>query len=718
MGIKKFFAGAAAVPVIIIAVILVIYFLFLPPIFKYIIENQGEKYLGRKVEVGYTGFNIFKGSFNMHHLKIYEPDGKSLFLSFRRFYINFNVPDIFRQIYHLESVGLDEPVIHITQADSTFNFSDIMARFASDSTEAEEENPGDTSAAMPVKYIVGDFSLTSGLLSYFNPDFKLKDTIKNLNIAVPGVAWDDPEIYVSFLFKLASGGDFSGNISFNTEDQSMILKDTIANFNLSNYRHYLDPYLVTGSLNGFLNTQNYLVGNASTFDLNLTGNLSLDDFSITDTSGSVVAGFREFSVTFDSINFSEDILSFGTISLVEPVINYIMTPEGDNFTAMMPVTAPSDSISGETSPEAGYSGENPLEMMVAYIQQSIDTYLFQSYSISRIQLTNGKINYEDYTPVEPFRAKIDSLTLTLSNLTTNVDRSYGSLFSRLNEEGHFKADISVDPHNLLNMDLSYELSSLMVPDFNPYAVHYIAYPFPRGAFNYEGSLVINDYKLNSNNKIVIEKIYVGEKVKNTTAVSLPVKLAIAILRDRNGDIKLDVPVSGDLNDPKVKIWRIILDILKNIIIKAATAPYDMLASAFGGNEEDYKDIRYQYQQIAPLEKQQKQLSRIASILTDKPELNVSFTQVVDPEQEKVRIAIEEAQKLYPGDSLAYLSLAGTEEIKRIQAEVMAERNRLLILYMTENLIIPVERFSVFLSNDPSQANPEYPFFSIKFDVKE
>jgi len=593
MGIKKFVAGSTAVPVIIIAVILVIYFLFLPPILKYIIETQGEKQLGRKVEVGYTGFNIFKGSFNMHHLKIYESDGKSVFLSFRRFYVNMNVPDMFRKIYHIESIGLDEPAIHIAQADSTFNFSDILERFSSDSTETEEEKPADTAASEAIKYIVEDFSLTSGLLSYFNPDFKLKDTIKNLNIEVPGFAWDDPEIDITFLFELASGGDFSGNISFNTNDQSMILRDTISNFNLSNYSHYLNPYLLTGSLNGYLNTKNILIGNTSTFDLNLTGDLSLADFSITDTSGSVVAGFREFSVTFDSINFSEDILNFGTISLVEPVINFIMTPEGDNFTAMMPETDSIDSTSTETQSETAYSGENPLEMMVAYIQQSINTYLFQSYNISRIQLINGTINYDDFTPDEPFRARIDSLTLVLSSLTTSVDRSYGSLYSRLNEEGHFKADISVDPHNLLNMDLKYELSSLMVPDLNPYAVHYIAYPFPRGAFNYEGSLVIADRKLSSNNKIVIEKIYVGEKVKNKTAVSLPVKLAIAILRDRNGDIKLNVPVSGDLNDPKVKIWRIILDILKNIIIKAATAPYDMLASAFGGNEEDYKDIRYE-----------------------------------------------------------------------------------------------------------------------------
>jgi hypothetical protein len=313
------------------------------------------------------------------------------------------------------------------------------------------------------------------------------------------------------------------------------------------------------------------------------------------------------------------------------------------------------------------------------------------------------------------------------------------------------------------MDLKYEISSLMVPDFNPYSVHYIAYPFPRGAFNYKGTLVISDYKLNSENNIVIEKIYLGEKVKNNSAALLPIKLAIAILRDRNGDIQLEVPVEGDLNDPKVKIGRIILDILKNIIIKAATAPYDLLANAFGGDENDYKELKYVYMQASPGDKQKKQLENIAAILTEKPELKVSFSPVVDSEKEKVEIAVFETKKLYyfeflrnrdipekltAGDSLElarinpdndfytfFISrldetlmqlsleekcyiLARVDRVNRIQQSLADERNLALIRYISGELVIPEERFSVVVSTDPSLVKPDYPYFSIKFDVEE
>jgi len=313
------------------------------------------------------------------------------------------------------------------------------------------------------------------------------------------------------------------------------------------------------------------------------------------------------------------------------------------------------------------------------------------------------------------------------------------------------------------MDLKYEISSLMVPDFNPFSVYYIAYPFPRGAFNYTGSLVIADHKLNSENKIVIEKINIGEKVENETSVGLPIKLAIVILRDRNGDIKLDIPVEGDLSDPRIKLGRLILGILKNLIIKAATAPFDLLASSFGGKPEDFKEIRFEYLDVNPGDHQKNQLENIAAVLTDKPELKISFTQAVDNDKEKTEIALFEAKKMYrfeylqqravpvrlsSEDSLqimdlkvnqdfeAFLAtkldstllslslaekcyqLAGIQKVNLRQQELVNARNLSLVYYLETVLLVPPEKFSVSASTDPSLINPEYPYFGIKFDVNE
>jgi uncharacterized protein involved in outer membrane biogenesis len=765
MGLKKFITGTAAVPLIIVVVLLILYFFFLPPILKYIIENQGEKQLGRKVEVGYASLNILNGSVVIKRFTIYEPGGEAKFLSFRRLFINLSVPDLFKQVYHVESLNLDEPVVHISQRDSTFNFTDILDRFASDTTEStgEESLPDSTGPKDPVKYIVEDFSLTSGTLSYQNPDYMLKDTIRHLNLDIPMVSYDDPLIALSFFFDLASGGNFRGRCGYNSIDQSLTLNDTISNFNLSNYKHYLDPYIKIGSLQGYFHTSNFLEGNASTFDLSMTGNIKLTDFALSDTTGSLVAGFSEFSVVFDSISFSEDIMNFDTISLKDPVINYKVTPEGDNISALLYETSPDDSLATEQDGQAAYSGSNPTEMMVAYIQESMNNYLFQSYRINSIQILNGKVVYDDLSLDEPFHGTLDQMNLVLSHLSTDVERSYGSLEARLNEDGQMTAKISVNPRDILDMELKYEISSLMVPDFNPFSLYYIAHPFPRGTFNYSGSLKILDRKLNSENKIVIEKINIGEKVKNETSVSLPIKLAIVILRDRNGDIKLNIPVEGDLSDPKIRLGRLILGILKNLIIKAATAPFDLLASAFGGEPGDFKEIRFEYLDVNPGDNQKNQLESIAAVLTDKPELNITFTQIVDYDKEKAEIAFFEVKKMYrfeyiqqraipvqltSEDTLqvmdlkvnqefeAFLTtkldstlmslslaekcyqLAGIQKVNLIQQDLVTKRNLALAHYMETVLLVPRERFSVSTSTDPALINPEYPYFGIKFGVNE
>jgi hypothetical protein len=765
MVIRKIIKGVGAVPLIIIGSLLIIYFLFLPPILKYVIETQGEKQLGRKVEVGHASLNILNGSVKIKKLAVYEPDGKKLFLSFSRLFINFNVPELFRHVYHIETLNLDRPVIYITQRDSTFNFTDILNRFSSDSTaKSKSEIPADTAkSAGPIKYVVENFSLTSGTFAYSNTDYELEDTIKNFNLKIPLVSYETPETGLTFFFDLASGGNFRGNCMVNTTDESMVLRDTIQNFNLSKYKHYLKPYLKIGSLSGFLHTSNALKGNAATFDLKVTGNLKLTDFAMTDTTGELVAACREFSVDFDTISFSDNIMNFDTISFVDPVINFKMTPKGDNFSEMIPETSYVDTLSTGQSGANEYSGSNPVEMMVAYVQESMNDYLFESYRINHILLTNGKIVYDDQTLDEPFHAIMDNLDVKLANLNTAVDRSYGSLEARLNKEGHLSAEISVNPRDILDMSLKYEIRSLMVPDFNPYSVYYLAHPFPRGSFNYDGLLVISKRKLHSENKIVIEKINLGEKVESKTAVSLPIKLAIAILRDRNGDIRLDIPVEGDLDDPKLRWGRLILGILKNLIVKAATAPYDLLASAFGGSEDDYREIRFDYMNKGLENKQKLQLDRIARILNEKPELKISFSQVVDQVQEKAAIAVFESKKLYlyeylnhqdipeiltSEDSLkitgvkqnqtfeAFLAskldstllslgleekcyqVAGVEKVNSLQQALIISRNGSLSHYLEVLLMIPSSRFLVSTSTDLSLINKDYPFFKINFDVSE
>jgi hypothetical protein len=93
-----------------------------------------------------------------------------------------------------------------------------------------------------------------------------------------------------------------------------------------------------------------------------------------------------------------------------------------------------------------------------------------------------------------------------------------------------------------------------------------------------------DGQLTADHKIVLNQLKFGDAVPNATA-SLPVKLAVALLADRHGVIDIDLPVSGSLSDPQFRIGPIVFKLIVNLIVKAITAPFSLLASVLGGGEE-------------------------------------------------------------------------------------------------------------------------------------
>jgi hypothetical protein len=140
-------------------------------------------------------------------------------------------------------------------------------------------------------------------------------------------------------------------------------------------------------------------------------------------------------------------------------------------------------------------------------------------------------------------------------------------------------------------------------------------------------------KLESQNSIFFDQFTFGEKVESATATKLPVKLAVALLKDRKGEIKLDLPVTGSLDDPKFSVWGVILKILMNLISKAATSPFSLLGAAFGGGEE-LSYIEFDYGSTVISESGTKKLNTIAKALNDRPSLKMDIEGHVDMEKDR------------------------------------------------------------------------------------
>jgi hypothetical protein len=145
--------------------------------------------------------------------------------------------------------------------------------------------------------------------------------------------------------------------------------------------------------------------------------------------------------------------------------------------------------------------------------------------------------------------------------------------------------------------------------------------------------LIDKKKLDSQNNIFLDQFNLGDRVESPHATKLPVKLAIALLKNRKGEIKLDIPVTGSLDDPKFSIGKIILQVLINLISKAATSPFSLLGAVLGGGEE-LSYVEFDYGSTALTEPNAKKLETLVKALHDRSSLKMDIEGHVDMEKDR------------------------------------------------------------------------------------
>jgi hypothetical protein len=137
----------------------------------------------------------------------------------------------------------------------------------------------------------------------------------------------------------------------------------------------------------------------------------------------------------------------------------------------------------------------------------------------------------------------------------------------------------------LYTDLAMSFRNIELSTFNPYSGKFAGYNISKGKLTTELHYKVDGRKLDAQHHIIVEQLEFGEKTESKDAVSLPVKLAVALLKDRDGVIDLTLPVTGSLDDPKFRLGPIIWKVFVNILEKAVTAPFALLGSLFGGGPD-------------------------------------------------------------------------------------------------------------------------------------
>jgi len=353
-------------------------------------------------------------------------------------------------------------------------------------------------------------------------------------------------------------------------------------------------------------------------------------------------------------------LRIGSITALEPYarvivapdrtinVKQVLTPPGATGTAAAPArgaapappaaSAPAAAPAASALPAAATSGAgNGSPLQTAAVAAAPATPF--PMSIGAIRLVSGSANYADLWIKPSFAIGIQALGGTVSGLSSDPrSRAKVKLDGKVERYSPITIAGTV---NLLSAalytDIHMSFKDLDLTVVNPYSGYFTGYRIDKGKLSVDVSYKIDQRKLAAAQHFVVDQLEIGDRVESPEATHLPLKLAVALLRDRNGLIDLNLPMSGSLDDPTFRIGPILWKIFVNLVVKAATAPFALLGHLFGGGEH-MNIVEFQPGSAELDDPAKQQLTSLEKALEERPQLKLDVPIVFSKGLDRPRIA--------------------------------------------------------------------------------
>ncbi len=363
------------------------------------------------------------------------------------------------------------------------------------------------------------------------------------------------------------------------------------------------------------------------------GDAAIIDFLVTETDeGSRLGSWT--SVSADSMVFSmaDQALEVSEIRLLEPYGDILIAEDGSiNLGRVQKEAADSDepTVGTEAGTDADSEG-SPIDVV-----------------IGRVTIEDGAADFADRSLPLPFSAVVANLNGDLTTIATaSSEPSTVSLEGKVDEFGQVVISGSLTPLDPpANTDIRVVFENVDMPKFSAYSIPFAGREIASGRLDLDLGYKMVDGALEGENKVVLRDFELGESVEHPGALSLPLGLAVALLKDSEGRINIDVPVRGDVNDPEFKYSRVVSTALINLLTRIITSPFALLANLVGAEADELEYISFDpgRSDLAPPEVEK--TVKIAEALSLRPELSVGITGVYAQEADALAIRTDRVDAL-------------------------------------------------------------------------
>ena len=252
--------------------------------------------------------------------------------------------------------------------------------------------------------------------------------------------------------------------------------------------------------------------------------------------------------------------------------------------------------------------------------------------IGGIRVNDGTMDFSDLSLPLPFATHIAKMDGTISTIATDSSEPANiKLEGQVNEFGLARIDGTInvlDP--IRHTDMTLEFRNLSMSRLSPYSASFAGREIDEGTLDLDLNYAIAGGQLHGENDVVISDLLLGDKVDHPDAASLPLDLAVALLKDANGVIDLELPVEGDVNDPEFKIGGVVLQAITGLITKIVSAPFALLGSLIGLDAQDLGEFQFLAGRADLTPPELEKITQLEKALQQRPELVVEISGVTDP----------------------------------------------------------------------------------------
>lgn len=610
--------------------------IFISPITKYLVEKYDEKYTGRQITMDQAYVNPFTGYVRFDDLIIKEFQSDSIFLSLKGVSANFEMFKMLFKTYEISELVLDQPKGMILQNGDKhdLNFKDIIEKFTPKKTHKVRS---------PLHFSILKININDGEFYYRENITPISYFIKSVNIESNGIHWDTDTIAFRFSFLSGIGnGDMKGNFTINSKNQDYRFAVVANKYDLQVLEQYLKDMANYGNFSANLDADLNAKGNFnSKEDITIKGMLSLNDFRFGKNPKEDYTSFEKMLITINELSPKNHKYSFDSIALTHPYFKYERYDHLDNFQTMFGKKGSKISAATGTSKKF-----NLIIEIARYVKVLAKNFLKSNYEINRVAIYKGDLKFNDYSLGEKFSVELDPLYFTADSINRKYKRVNAFLKSGVKPYGYISIALSINPKDSSDFDMYYNFQKISASIFNPYLISYTSFPLDRGTIELHGTWNVRNGMIQSINHLVLIDPRLNNRIKNKAARWIPMRLLMYFVRETGNVIDYEIPITGNLKNPKFHLKDVAIDAVKNIFIKPATTPYRLEVKNMETEIEKTLVIKWEMRSSTLEHNQEIFIKKMTDFLSDNPDVRIMVYPQHYTLKEKENILFFEAKKKY------------------------------------------------------------------------